>query len=414
MLYVPQEKLYSVSHSERKKNLCSLCRGYRGLCGKSVCPILVRARALLSEDIREVVFGASPPAVFIGSAGYPKVMAGPLVPPLDEDTAIMDTPELWVNRSLQEIVGYRASLIRGKSRVEVTSASNPDRTTAEMQELVIASLPTDVEAVFEKRPNLSVSFSTRAPPSGPSAMLKELTLAENPKVERTVDKIVYDTDMKADEGVIELYSSGIPQSRITKILSAGLLGTGKKRRFVPTEWSITATDDIIAKALRKEVLEYREIDDYMLFNFSALANSVHILLFPSSWFFEAQEVWITSNNPVIGIDYELAMGRKGYAKDLEGAYYAARLPVLEHLSSIKRQAGALVILEVYPDWIPLGVWRFRELCREAFKSVRRFDTLNEALSALSQNLALPLRRYSERSVVLKSFLSQKKLTDYSS
>jgi len=411
---VVQEKLYAVPYAEKKKNLCSLCRGYRGLCGKSVCPILTRAKALLSGDIKEVVFGASPPAIFIGSSGYPKVLAGPLLPPMTEDTGIMDTPELWVNKSLQDIIGYRTSLIRGKSVVEVTSAAEPDRTTTKIQEIVMASRPTDIEATFEKKPNLSLSFSSRAPPSGPSAMLKNLRLAENPRVDRAVDKIVYDTDMKASEGVIGLYSSNIPQSRITKILSAGLLGTKKKRRFVPTEWSITATDDIIAKALHRELKDYPQTEDYMLFTFSALANSVHILLFPSSWFFEAQEVWITSGNPAIGVDYELAMGRKSYAKDLEGAYYAARVPVLEYLSSIKRRAGALVILEVYPDWIPLGVWRFRELCREAFRGGEHFETLNEALAALSKSLALPINRYTERSIVLRSFLTQKKLTDYGS
>ncbi len=403
-----QEKLYSVSYSEKKRNLCPLCKGYKKLCGKSYCPILVRAETILSRDIKDTVFGASPPAIFVGSAGYPKITVGPLVPPLTEDTEIMDMPELWVNKSLQEIIGYRASLIRGKSRVSVTSALNPDRTTAQIQELVMASTPTDVEAMFEKKPNLSITFSTRAPPSGPSALLKRINIAENPKVERIVDKVVYDTDMKADEGIITLYSSKIPQSRITKILSSGLLGTGKRRRFVPTEWSITATDDIIAKALRREILDYRELDHYEVFNFSALANSVHIILFPSSWFFEAQEVWVASNS--FGVDYELALGKKGYAKELEGAYYASRLPVLEHLSNIRRQAGALVILEVYPDWIPLGVWRFRELCREAFKNGKSFDDLNEALEAL--DLSLPLNRYVEKSTVLKSFLTQKKLTDY--
>jgi hypothetical protein len=408
-LAVAQEKFYSVSLGERKREMCALCRGYRKLCGKSICPILVRASAI-SAGLKETVFGASPPAIFIGSFGYPKITAGPLVPPLTEGTEIMDMPELWVDRSLQEIIGYRASLIRGKSRVGVTSASNPDRTIAQMQELVMASVPTDVEAVFERKPNLAVTFSTRAPPSGPSAVLKRMSLAENPRVERVVDKVVYDTDMRAEVGISALYSSGIPQSKITKMLSAGLLGTGKKRRFVPTEWSITATDDMIAKTLRREVLDYPQMDDYMVFNFSALANSVHILLFPSSWVFEAQEVWITTSNPVIGNDYELSMGRRGYAKDLEGAYYAARLPVLEYLSSVRRQSGALVILEVYPDWVPLGVWRFRELCREAFKNGKRFGSLEEALGAL--DLSLPLKRYTDKSVVLKNFLTQRKLTDY--
>jgi len=84
--------------------------------------------------------------------------------------------------------------------------------------------------------------------------------------------------------------------------------------------------------------------------------------------------------------------------------------VLEYLSSVRRQSGALVILEVYPDWVPLGVWRFRELCRAAFKKGKRFGSLDEALGAL--DLSLPLKRYTDKSVVLKNFLTQRKLTDY--
>jgi Uncharacterized conserved protein len=122
---------------------------------------------------------------------------------------------------------------------------------------------------------------------------------------------------------------------------------------------------------------------------------------------------MVSDNPHIGTDYELSMGRKRYASDLAGAYYAARLPVLEYLNSVRRQAGAFVILEVYPDWIPLGVWRFRELCREAFKKkAMTFGTMEETLSALAGNVSLPLNRYTGRSAVLRNFSSQKKLTDF--
>jgi len=40
--------------------------------------------------------GSSPPSVFVGSYGYPKVGIGPMVPPVHGDTTLLDSPELWL------------------------------------------------------------------------------------------------------------------------------------------------------------------------------------------------------------------------------------------------------------------------------------------------------------------------------
>ena len=123
--------------------------------------------------------------------------------------------------------------------------------------------------------------------------------------------------------------------------------------------------------------------------------------------------WHVSPNPTPGINYELVRGRRSYASDLAGAYYAARLPVLEYLSGIRRQAGALVLMEVYPEWIPLGVWRFREICREALRRQPvMFDTLEEALDAMGSRLRLPLAKWLERSEILRWFQTQTRLTRF--
>ncbi|MEM3581118.1 MAG: hypothetical protein QXQ64_07650, partial [Candidatus Bathyarchaeia archaeon] len=61
-----------------RSGLCVACKGSRFLCGKTRCPIIVRANYFLksvplmqSEDIA----GASPPSVFVGRIGYPYVYA---------------------------------------------------------------------------------------------------------------------------------------------------------------------------------------------------------------------------------------------------------------------------------------------------------------------------------------------------
>jgi len=412
-----QARLFRVTANEQRRSLCSVCQGHRRLCGKSICPILAKAEALMRLEknlSKEKVFGSSPPAVFVGSWNYPKVLAGPLVPPvLVEDSSVMDLPELWVDKSFSEILRYRFSLVRGKRFTDVRSAGNPSRILSTFQEIVMASKPTDTEMWFNKKPRLSVVFSPREPPSGPSASIKRAVLTENPNVPKSVDYVVSDTDLKAEKGILRLYGSTVSQRQITRMFSIGLLGAKRQRRLVPTEWSITAIDDILGRAIHKEILNYPWINEFMIFGHKALANNIQVLLFPSSWMFEAQEAWLTSPNPVPAVNYEHVQGRRSYASDLAGAYYAARLPILEYLKRMRRQAGALVLMEVYPEWIPLGVWRFREICREALRRQPvMFNTLEEALDEMGKRLRLPLERWLERSEILRWLKSQTRLTKF--
>ncbi|MFQ6077274.1 MAG: hypothetical protein ACE5Z5_14300 [Candidatus Bathyarchaeia archaeon] len=129
--------------------------------------------------------------------------------------------------------------------------------------------------------------------------------------------------------------------------------------------------------------------------------------------FEALEVWLTSAYPVPESDYELARGRKTYPTNLAGAYHASRLPVLEYLSRIRRQAGAVVFLEVSREWIPLGVWRFREICREALrKEALRFNTLRESLGELGRRLKLPMERWIKSSRLIGFYRKQRRIDRY--
>lgn len=412
-----QDKLFKVTVNERRRDLCAQCQGHRRLCGKPICPILAKAETLMKLEKRlskENIFGSSPPAVFVGSWSYPRVLAGPLVPPVPSvDSSIMDLPALWLDKPMEEILRYRFTLVRGKHSVDVKSARAPSRFLSTFQEIVMASRPTDTEMWFTRKPRLDVVFSPREPPSGPSASIRRAILAENPKVPKPVDYVVSDTDLKAVEGVMRLYDSSISQRQITRMFSIGLMGTKRRRRLVPTEWSITAVDDVLGREIYKEILNYPWINKFMVFGHKALANNVQVLLFPSSWMFEAQEAWVASASSFPTADYELVWGRKSYARDLAGAYYAARLPVLEYLRKIRRQAGALVFMEVYPEWIPLGVWRFREICREALrKEPVLFDTLEEGLSELRRRLRLPLGKWLSESQILRWQRRQKRLTSF--
>jgi hypothetical protein len=228
-----------------------------------------------------------------------------------------------------------------------------------------------------------------------------------------VDAIVDDTDLRAVEGVTDLYGHGITQSHITRLFSVGLLGMAKRRTLVPTEWSITAVDDILGKRLREEVREFPWIDDFRVFGRAGLGNNVQVLLAPSAWMYEGLEAWDFTPSGSPAQDHEFFHGRSQYPRELEGAYHAVRLPILEYLARERRQAGAVAFLEVYPEWIPLGVWRYRELARAALlEPPFTYPTLDEALTALRPRLRLRMENYQTRSVVLRYLAQQRRITDY--
>ncbi len=402
----------------RREIACRVCQGDIKRCRLAVCPYLGRVREWF-EDRRDLqttnLFGASPPSAFVGSWGYPKVLVGPLVPPVrDEDTSILDASESWLSYDLAEILRFRLSLVRGKAPRRVAEARGPDSILSTVQEAAMASRPIDTEMWFTKKPSLVSPFSARAPPSGPSADIQKIDLASNPSVPRRVDDLVSDTDVRAGEAVADLYDHGITQSQITRIFSVGLLGVKERRKLVPTEWSITAVDDILAKSLIREVRSYPWVDEYEVYSAAGLANNVAVLLFPQAFMFEGLEAWNLDARPTPAHDHEFAGGRTTYPDQIAGAYHATRLPVLEHLASRRRQSGAIVFMEVYEDWVPLGVWRYRELARAALaKKASRFTTLDEAESDLGRRLRLPLENWWRGSALRAYLRQQRRITAYS-
>jgi hypothetical protein len=404
-----------ISYDER---VCSKCMGHRALCGVRPCPLLMRAKALAKIDkafTGKELLGASPPSVFVGASGYPKVLAGPLVPPVRIDEApLMERPDLWLDHTIDEILSLRFSLVRTKKHLPVDAAVDPPRVLAETQTLALSESALYSEATLLKRPSFTSVFSDRTLPIGPSAPLDTFHLEDQPKVPKIVDKVTSDTDYKAVSGVMDLFYGGVRQEQITRLLSVGILGQRKKRKLVPTKWSITAIDDIVGRRLHKRVLRYPSINDFQVSIDQALGNTVAILFYPSGWQFEALECWLGGLNPTIINDYEYGKGRKDYAKDVVGAYYATRLPVLEYLSGIRKQSGAIVFLETDPQvWIPLGVWRFREIAKRALdRGVKKFQSMEEAIAEIGNYLRNPVQRWLQKSQLFQDYKNQLKLTDF--
>jgi len=166
------------------------------LCGRRVCPILVKAKTYLDlKGLKEEIAGSAPPAVFVGSYGYPKVIAGPLIPPLYGDTMDMDS-EKWLKLGFDDILKYRFQLVRSKSVIDIGSAAEPVGVLEKVQEMVLSEKPVDTEAAFERKPDSRVAFSMREAPSGPSADLKSFSILDNPSVPRAVDRVTSDSDYR--------------------------------------------------------------------------------------------------------------------------------------------------------------------------------------------------------------------------
>ena len=72
-----------------------------------------------------------------------------------------------------------------------------------------------------------------------------------------------------------------------------------------------------------------------------------------------------------------------------------------------------MLMEVYEDWVPLGVWRYRELARAALgKKPIRFASLDQAEAELGRRLQLPLENWWRASVLRAYLRDQRRITAY--
>lgn len=403
-------------------SMCVLCKGSRMLCGKTRCPILVKF--YVSQDVRQRIDrleldGTTPPGVFVGRFGYPHLYVGPLIPPVKGDTSLFDTPEQWIGKSIDDIVNFRFSLVRGKHRVHISDVENPGRIIDATRELALATLPTDIEAEFLKKPSGRIILDDEIQPFGPSAPLKKIDVG-NIKIDKRIEKAYCDGDLKAKDAVLSLYGDGTFVSKIQRAFSVGAFGLRKNRKFVPTRWSITAVDSTISSELMKKVRDNPPMNEFRVYESWNLDNRFVILVMPYEWSYELVEAWYPNTvwNPtgkqiVIFSDAEGYDGRTTYAQ-IGGCYYAARLATSEFLVREKRQARVVILREAHSGYImPVGVWNVRENVRNAFRGTPiKFETLNEVLSYVSTRLEIKTKRWIENSAMLRETLHQRRLSDF--
>ncbi|MCS7134536.1 MAG: hypothetical protein NZ889_01610 [Candidatus Pacearchaeota archaeon] len=396
------------------EELCIKCKG-RGFCKKpcKLLHILKKFQPKLSLEFS----GSSPPEIFVGRYNYPYIFSGIITPAEHIDSRSFSMPEIWYKekKNILEILNYRSRMVYSRF---LTNVKGREKLKEKMQELAIASFPVDATFKLKKKPKIKIELDKNVPMIGNPAPVEKIVIESNIKTYKKVEYLINDKDVKAEEALMELYSSKIPVSHIIRLLSAGLLGLKFQRKLVPTRWAVTATDNIISEKLLEKIRHYKKIDHYEVFRADYLGNYYKILLMPYCWSFEVIEVsergYFGLGNFWVWHDYEFFYGRKNYAKNVGGAYYANRLAVAEYLEKIKKQASCIILREIRGEyWAPCGVGILRECCRDAFrKKPEIFYNLEEAIEEIARRTKIPIQLFLERSKLLREIKEQKNFHNF--
>jgi len=359
---------------------------------------------LRSVEVSREMEGSSPPSVFIGSYAYPRVYAGPVITSRHGDTRIMDSPESWIPSriSQEEIIRYRLSLVRGKQRVAADDIGNSF--VEKLQEIALSSSSVESEVTFETLPS-GMMFSDESTPHGPSAPMEQFEI-EKGRWLPDLEKVYYDTDLGASGAVIDLHARNVPFSTIQKAFSVGTMGAERKRKLVPTRWSITACDTILGDHLLSRVRRNSLIDCYRVYEFDSLNNHYTVLLMPTPWQYEWIEAFlqVLGREEMVFADHEGFRRKQGYSS-VGGCFYSCRMAVLDALAKEGKQAGAIILREARRGYIPLGVFNVRENVKHAMESLpREFNGLTDALNYLTSGFSLPPERFYEESTLLSGLM----------
>ncbi len=396
---------------------CYMCRTFKR------CPIHSVDNLSKSINIKEIkeLSSASPPSVFVGSKlHYPSVNVGVLSPLEKEDTWIYDAQSYWAanNFNINEIITLRSNLINSRF---TTNVHEIIKFTQIAQEIAMAVKPTDIEINLKKKIKVKISFDQTNLPLGPRGQLDNIRLTSNPQIPDKIEKVFYDTDLKAVEAINYLQKNNFDERQISQLLSIGTLGLKKNRKLVPTRFSITATDDILGKNLIENIKDYRLIEDYEMYYDYYLGNYYIILLFPEIFSYELFETYLPStftSVPSTSTDYEDVFGRKTYASNTVGGYYAARIPILQNLNTRKKQAAVLVLRFITDEYhTPLGVFVCREASKKSINSnpikfQTRENLLNAAKQFISEKFKYDIDLLYQKSKLIKNIKTQSKLTKF--
>ncbi|MFT4298012.1 MAG: hypothetical protein ACMXX5_02365 [Candidatus Woesearchaeota archaeon] len=376
---------------------CIFCKGRypEKYCGRNTCPVIMKNQALSKVKEMKITenFQADAPAIFVGRHGYPNLNIGFLTPPeKKEDSWLYDAPKEWSGQSfsIPKVIDYRSALINSRFKADIkksiNDSNNKNKFIEIAQEVTQASRPVELELNLQDKPKMQLNFDPYLSPTGPNANASKVNITSNPYISKQIEKRVSDTDLLSAQAVTELFNKGYDENFLSKLLSMGNLGVGKNRKLVPTRWSITAVDDTVGKEIINEIKDYELIQPTLFFG-GYMGNYYLIMMFEDVWSYELFEMYAPAKRTIpdqemeYATDHEDFNGRKDYAENTAGGYYACRTGLLEKLKSIKKQSSCLVMRFISEEYsCPLGVWVCREATRKALEGKQHlFETKEQMI-----------------------------------
>ena len=124
------------------------------------------------------------------------------------------------------------------------------------------------------------------------------------------------------------------------------------------------------------------------------------------------EAWYSNGILGFGSDNEDARGID-HPPSIAGAYFAAKLGVVEYLQKKKIQAGVVILREIRPEYaVPVGVWQVREGIREAMKqNPIMADNFEHALDLASNKMSISKSEWLSHGNI-SALMRQKTLSDF--
>ncbi|MEK6919235.1 MAG: hypothetical protein AABW73_04325 [Nanoarchaeota archaeon] len=383
----------------------------------------IKARTL---DLTKKDFtGSSPPAVFIGSKlEYPAVNVGVLSAQfINTNPWVYNTPNFWTKKelSINKIIDLRKNLINSRIKTQVSAARQKEQTKIirQIQEIGMAVSRADIEIKLEKKPSGKMIYDKENMPLGIGAKMNQIKILSNTKILPEVERVNSEKEMRSTEAIKYLYKKGLGEQSLTQLLSIGITGMKNKRKFVPTKNSITAIDDTIGKQILEEIKNKETIDKPEYYFGGHLGNYYIIIMIPEVFSYELFEMSIKEGKITgCSTDNENYNGRKEYAKNTAGGYYASRLAILEKLKLLKKQAGILALRIITEEYhTPLGVWVCRNSTRIALeKEGKEYETKEELIESIKklakEEFRVEIEPIINKSIILKEMNEQSKLKKY--
>ncbi|MBI4448891.1 hypothetical protein HY641_02595 [Candidatus Woesearchaeota archaeon] len=362
---------------------------------------LFRVKSALKEHFQGDVV-----APFVGRIGYPHLNIGMLAPVVSEQESwLHDAPCEWAAREIPSatIIDLRSELLNSRFKAHIKAKP---RLLELAREAAMSHKPTEMEIKLKSVPKMSISLHQFSAPTGPKGDLLHAALTSNPTVSSKVERVVDGNDWKAADAITYLYGNGFDETFLTRLLSVGTVGLKTERKLVPTRWSITATDDIIGKQIIDEIADHDECGYTVRFG-GHLGNYFLVLTFPGPWSYELFELMVGRGQLEYSTDHEFHQGRKRYADETAGGYYASRLAVLEMLKEQRERGRVLCLRFITPEYdTPLGVWVVREAARKATRAAPI------AMDSLQHCIVYAKTTAQQFDVDLDPLLSQSKLLTY--